>query len=150
HGIIADLWGPVVGRRNDSYLMRSISMKARLREAQVGNPVQYYAYRETAYAVLSHVKKGFNISAAGDTEAQNCGNEKHECVYGKVCHLWGFLQYRRNLKLRQNPTGGLYLVGALLTNIRTCKYSSQGTESYHEIPPSVEAYFKLQDHISEF
>ncbi|CAM9633966.1 unnamed protein product [Discosporangium mesarthrocarpum] len=63
-----------------------------------------------------------------------------EHALGKACNLWGFLDHKRNLKLWQNPAGDLDLVGALLTNIDTCKYGSQVTDSYREILPSVEAY----------
>ncbi|CAN0110768.1 unnamed protein product [Discosporangium mesarthrocarpum] len=66
----------------------------------------------------------------------------------KVCNLWGFLDHKRNLKLMQNPVGDLYLVGVLLTNIHTCKYRSQVTEYYSELPPFVEAYFQLHGHSS--
>ncbi|CAM9239686.1 unnamed protein product [Discosporangium mesarthrocarpum] len=68
NGIIADLWGPVVGSRHEGCLMIS-SLDARPREVQVGNHVQYYAYGDTAYAVLSHVKHGFKTSAPGLSEA---------------------------------------------------------------------------------
>ncbi|CAM9924580.1 unnamed protein product [Discosporangium mesarthrocarpum] len=75
NGIIADFVGPVVGRRHDGYLMRRSSLNARLREAQVGNPVQYHAYGDTAYAVLSNVKRGFKNWAAGLSETQTVENE---------------------------------------------------------------------------
>ncbi|CAN0264141.1 unnamed protein product, partial [Discosporangium mesarthrocarpum] len=60
-------------------------------------------------------------------------------AFGKACDLWSFLDHKRHLKLRQNPVGDLYLVGALLINIHTCKYGRQATQSYYEIPPSMEA-----------
>ncbi|CAM9600859.1 unnamed protein product [Discosporangium mesarthrocarpum] len=51
NGIIANLWGPVFGHRPDGYFMRRSSLNGRLKEAQGGNPVQYYAYGDTAYAI---------------------------------------------------------------------------------------------------
>ncbi|CAN0398347.1 unnamed protein product [Discosporangium mesarthrocarpum] len=39
-----------------------------------------------------------------------------EDAFGKACNLWRFLDHKRHLKLRQNPVGDPYLVGALLTN----------------------------------
>ncbi|CAM9490754.1 unnamed protein product [Discosporangium mesarthrocarpum] len=113
-GITADLWGPVVGRRHDGYLMMRSSLNARLREAQADNPVQYYAYGDTAYAVLSHVKRGFKT--AGLSKAQTMENDSIsvegvgvEHAFGKVCNLWEFLDHKRDLKRRQNPVGDLYL-----------------------------------------
>ncbi|CAN0407158.1 unnamed protein product [Discosporangium mesarthrocarpum] len=103
NGIIVDLRGPVVKRCHDSYIIRS-SLNARLREEEVGNPVQYHSFCDTAYAVLSYVKGRFKNS--GWTQrGPNCGKQKHEPVEhasGEVCNLRGFFDHKMKSKPRQN------------------------------------------------
>ncbi|CAN0296416.1 unnamed protein product [Discosporangium mesarthrocarpum] len=108
---------------------------------------------------LSHLDNIRGIQELGSWTqvGPNCGKGKHGCVLGrcgirigkKRANLWGFLDYVRDLKLLQNPVGDLYLVGGLFTNIHTCKHDSQVGESYREIPPSMETYFKLHGHSSD-
>ncbi|CAM9644407.1 unnamed protein product, partial [Discosporangium mesarthrocarpum] len=149
NGPIDDLWGPTAESRHGDYLMRRSRLDDRLRDAQEGNPTHYYAYGDTAYAVMSHVKRGFKQSAAGLQPESIAGKGRSECALtlgGKVCNLWGFLYRRRNLKITQNPVGDIHLVGVFLTNIRTRNHGSQVTEYCCEFPPSVEAYFRLYGH----
>ncbi|CAN0444018.1 unnamed protein product [Discosporangium mesarthrocarpum] len=94
NGVDAHLWGPAVGRRHGGYLMSRSSLNARLRDAQVDNPVQHYAYGDTAYAVFSHMNRGFMNSATGLSEDQTVENENMsvrsvgvENPIGKPCNF---------------------------------------------------------------
>ncbi|CAM9720445.1 unnamed protein product [Discosporangium mesarthrocarpum] len=135
--------------------MRRSRLNDRLRDAQEGNPTQYYAYGDTAYAAMSHVKRGFKEMVAGLSQSQSQENEAMsvcglgvEHMFGKVCNLWGFLDHKRTLKLKQYPVGELYLVGVLLVNIHICRYGRHATECYHELPPSMKACFQLHSRSS--
>ncbi|CAM9400872.1 unnamed protein product [Discosporangium mesarthrocarpum] len=107
--------------------MRGSRLNDKLRDAQEGKPTQDYAKWDTAYAVMSLVKSGFKLKAAGLSHNQSEGNkDKSVCGIGVentlriVCNLWGFLDHKRNSKLVRKPVGDLHLLGVLLTNIRTC------------------------------
>ncbi|CAM9599079.1 unnamed protein product, partial [Discosporangium mesarthrocarpum] len=130
--IIADLWGPTVGRHQDGYLMRS--MHDKLRNPQEGNPTQYYVHGDTAYAGIQEMAAGLSQSQSQENEAMSVCRVGVGNPLGKVCKLWGFLDHKRNLKLMQSPIGYLFLVRVLLTNVHTGVYGSRVTEYYREPP----------------
>ncbi|CAM9330748.1 unnamed protein product [Discosporangium mesarthrocarpum] len=127
--------------------MRRSRLNNRLRDAQEGNPTQYYAFEDTAYATISHVKRESSKRARDNprkTKTLVSKARSQKCV----CNLWEFLDHKRSLEFIQNPVCDPHPVGVLLTTIHTCKYGSQVIEYYCELPPSVKAYFQLHGHIS--
>jgi hypothetical protein len=150
NGIISDLNGPFSGRRHDSYLMTESQLNGRLANAQAGNASQYKAFGDKAYAILSHVSRGWQ--GVGLTARQQADN-KHmsacriaiEWAFGNVLNLWAFVDYKKNQKLFQQPVAKLYLCAALLTNFHTCLYGSQVAEHFNVSPPTLEEYSSMLD-----
>ncbi|CAM9934538.1 unnamed protein product, partial [Discosporangium mesarthrocarpum] len=114
-------------RRHDGNFMGRSRLIDRLRYAQEGNPTQYYACGDTVHAVMPHLKRDSSRRQLGSGRV----NRRIKNAFGKVCNLWGPLDHQRNLTLKQNPVGDVFLVGMLLTNIYTCKYGSQVTVTYY-------------------
>ena len=63
-----------------------------------------------------------------------------ECGFGKICQLFAFLDFKKNLKLLLRPISKYYLVAVILVNCHTCLYGSQ-TAAYFDLdPPMLETY----------
>ncbi|CAM9815990.1 unnamed protein product, partial [Discosporangium mesarthrocarpum] len=105
--------------------MRKSRLNDRLRDAQEGNRAQHYAYGDTHSTMLMGTlpmqSSGLSQSQSQENDDMSiCDLRAENAFRGRVCNLWGFLDYKRNLKVMQNPVGELYLVGEFLTNIHTC------------------------------
>ena len=62
--MIVDIFGPIAGRRHDSYVLDESCFNERSAEAQQGQPVQYKYYADKGYFVQSHgyaAYKGKNL-----------------------------------------------------------------------------------------
>ena len=47
-----------------------------------------------------------------------------EWAFGDITNFFAFLDFKKNLKICLSAVGKMYLMCALLTNARTCLYSS--------------------------
>lgn len=147
--MIGDMYGPQPGRRHDSHLLRKSQLNTRLEVVQEGNDFQGVVYGDAAYAVLSHVDRGFR--GANLSQAQKAYNTAlsgvRVCVewqFGVIAERFPFLDFRKNLKLLLSPIGKYYTVAALLVNAHTTLYGCK-TSSYFDMqPPSLEEYFQCE------
>jgi hypothetical protein len=140
-GLVALLYGPIVGSRHDSYMLRESGLLVKLRVnmpegPQYQNPV-YSLYGDPAYPQSYHLYGGFRNSQPGSPEAQwNTKMSKvRECVewlFKEIVQQWSFLDFRSSMKILKCPIAQYYTVGAFLTNIRCCCYGSQ-TSAYFEV-----------------
>ncbi|XP_015772316.1 PREDICTED: uncharacterized protein LOC107350588 [Acropora digitifera] len=105
NGMIANLYGPVEGKRHDA-------------------------------GMLTNAQKAFNPSMSSVRIAV-------EWVFGDIVNYFGFLDFKKNLKIGLSPVGKIYCVCALLRNALTCLYGSS-TSSFFELqPPSIHDYFQV-------
>lgn len=146
NGFIMDMFGPVSGRRHDATVLRLSRLNARLAAAQHDELRQYSVYGDSAYPVLSHVRRGFKGSNL--TPGQREHNRQMSSVrisvewsFGKIVQLWGFVDYRKNLKLLLQPIGLYYMNAAILTNAHTCLYGSLTGERMDVRQLSLNQYF---------
>jgi hypothetical protein len=145
-GIIGSLFGPVDGRRHDSFLLAQSGivpqMEARFYDG-LGQPL--YIYGDPAYPLRRHLMvpfKGQNL-----TPARRLCNKKmsqvRQCVewgFAKIILNFAFLDFKKNLKLNLQSVDKYYMVGALLTNCHTTLYGSQTSDYFGLEPPSLEEY----------
>ena len=96
NGMIGDMWGPAPGRRHDSYLLRKSQLNTRLVALQEGKPFQGKVYGDAAYAILSHVDRGYR--GANLTNAQKAYNTELSRVrisvewqFGKIVQLFALV-----------------------------------------------------------
>lgn len=77
NGMLMDAWGPVSGRRHDSYLLRVSELKPRLAAVQDPHQPQMKVYGDAAYRLLSHVRRGFKgVNLTEEQRAFNQANSK--------------------------------------------------------------------------
>ncbi|CAN0570154.1 unnamed protein product [Laminaria digitata] len=125
--MIGDMYGPVPGRRHDSYLLHKSQLNERLFVLQEGKAFQGKVYGEAAYPVLSHVDRGFR--GANLTAAQRAYNKESSRVrisvewqFGKIVQIFPFVDFKQNQQLMLSPVAKFYMVAALLTNAHTTCY----------------------------
>ena len=148
NGLIANLYGPMAGRRHDSALLHASGVQAYMQQNMIspdGQPMCIYG--DPAYPLTAHVKRphrGQHLTPqeqAFNTAMSMSG--VRQCVeweFGKVVRLWAFLDFEKNLKLFLSPVGKLYMVGVLLTNCHTCLHGSETSQYFQLNPPSLEEY----------
>ncbi|CAM9415612.1 unnamed protein product, partial [Hapterophycus canaliculatus] len=141
NGMLIDAWGPVSGRRHDSYLLCVSRLNDRLAEVQGPDSPQMKVHGDAAYPLLSHVRRGFRGSNLTDGEnALNQANSKMRiCVewgFGKVVNLFPFCDSRKNQKLFLQPVARCYINACVLTNAHTCLRGSQ-TGVYFGVPAPI-------------
>ena len=80
NGLIADLHGPVPGRRHDAFVLNDSTLNERLANVQAESNIQYKAYGDATYPNLSHIERCFR--GANLTPAQREYNRALSLKYG--------------------------------------------------------------------
>ena len=68
--------------------------------------------------------------------------EAVEWGFGKIVQIFGFLDYKKNLKILKQEVADYYKVGAILTNCHTALYGSQVSEFFECDPPTLAQYLE--------
>ncbi|EGZ22266.1 hypothetical protein PHYSODRAFT_489016 [Phytophthora sojae] len=148
-GLFIDFYGPTVGRRHDSWLLRQSGLLERLlRVLHHDGELPYCIYGDPAYPLKPTLHVGFKGSNLSDTQkAFNAAMSKVrvavEWGFGGIIRLWPFLVLRLSQRLYLSPVGKRYLVGVLLTNFRNCSNPNQISKLFSIKPPSLEEYLSL-------
>ena len=148
NGLIANLYGPVVGKRHDSGMLGESGLLGELQRHSFsprGQPLCVYG--DPAYPISIHLQgpfKGARITPLQReyNSAMSKVRTSVEWAFGDISNYFAFLDFKKNLKICLSAVGKMYLVCALLTNARTCLYNSL-TSSYLGLdPPELELYFQ--------
>jgi hypothetical protein len=141
NGLIFNLFGPISGRRHDSFMLAESNL---LQKFENQMPT-YCVYGDPAYPHRPQLQcgyRGHNLTL--EQKEFNKRMSMHrvvvEWVFGKIVSLFAFLDFKKNLKLYLQPVGKLYIIGALLTNCHTCLYVSQTSEKFNINPPTLKQY----------
>ena len=148
NGLIANMFGTIEGRRHDSGMLTESGLLPQLEQHMTmadGNV--YSLYGDPAYPLKPHLIapfRGANLSAQERlfNKRMSAVRTSVEWNFGKVVTLFGFLDFKRNLKLYLQPVAKYYLVGALLTNCHTCLYGNETSSFFGVDPPVLEAYLQ--------
>ena len=136
NGMLAQVWGPVDGRRHDAHLFQISQINGKLAcLSQVSGSV-INAHGDSAFPASSHTMKG------GGWEM----NRKRICVewtIGKIVQQGASLDMSAHQQIYLNRPGALYLVGCLLTNFHTCVYGSQTGLYFSCKSPTLESYMRM-------
>ena len=147
NGLIADLYGPMEGRRHDAALLEESTLLQRTEQHQkfqnhalYGDPA--YPLRPNLFvpfrgAVLTEEQQQFNRSMSHVREVVEWG-------FGDIVQLFAFLDFKKNMKLFLQPVGKMYIVGALLVNCHTCLYGNKTSQYFNLDPPALEEYLNGQ------
>lgn len=145
NGLIANMFGPLPGRRHDAFMLSVSGLLSKLDSLtrQVGSP--FVIYGDPAYPISSTILapyKGSSLTA----QQQQFNTEMSrvrvsvEWAFGKVLQYFSYLDFKRSNKILLQPIGKYYLVATLLINCHTCLYGSQTSTFFKTSPPSLEDY----------
>jgi nuclease HARBI1 len=148
NGIMPMPYGPVLGRRHDSYMLERSRLVRVLRRMSRKLGRIYCGYGDPAYPqslwllgpfrhrMLNHAEAGFNTRMSA-TRIPN------EWGFGKVRANWAYLDYHKGMRPYMNDLARYWPVANILTNCHTCCYGSQTSAYFQVEPPSLRAYVAM-------
>jgi len=147
NGLIANMFGPMEGRRHDCALLRESGL---LQDLQVHSIDQFgrnlCIYGDPAYPIRPQLMCPFR-GARITNEQQEFNRSMSkvrisvEWIFGDILNYFKFLDFKKNLKIGLSAVGKMYLVCALLHNARACLYQNSTSTFFNVEPPSLEEYF---------
>lgn len=143
NGMIANLYGPEVGRRHDSYMLKQSKVLEDFQQ-HLGAE-DYYIYGDSGYPMKRHLITPYLGSALTDEQIQfNVTMSKMriavEWEFGDLYEQFAFLSFKYNHKIFIQQVAKCYLVSTILKNCRTCLYGSQTSQYFNCSPPTLEEY----------
>ena len=150
NGLIANMFGPVEGRRHDAFMLGMSGLSDQLQQFNQPNGEPYVIYGDPAYGLSRNILAPFR-GACLTAEQQEFNKSMSrvrisvEWGFGKICQYFAFLDFKKNQKVLLRPIGKYFLVASVLINCHTCLYGSL-TSTYFDVnPPSLETY--LSNHL---
>ena len=146
-GMIANMFGPVEGRRHDSAMLAMSNLLPQLQQNSIDtNGNLMCIYGDPAYPVRAQLLSPFPL--AHITPAESAWNQSMssvrvavEWVFGDIINYFKFIDFRNNLKIGLSPIGKMYLVCALLKNARTTLYGNLTGMTFDVDSPVITDYF---------
>ncbi|XP_066928992.1 uncharacterized protein [Clytia hemisphaerica] len=147
NGLIANLFGPMEGRRHDCALLNASGLLQDLQNFSndpAGNPLCIYG--DPAYPIRAHLIAPFggaqlnNAQKTFNTSMSTC-RIVVEWVFGDIINYFKFMDFKKNLKIGLSPIGKMYIICALMHNARSCLYPNTTSNYFDVSPPRVEDYF---------
>ena len=147
NGLVANLFGPVEGKRHDSAMLARSGLYDKLQQLDVlanGNPVCIYG--DPAYPHRPQLQAPFK--GAWLTPEQQEWNKAMssvrvsvEWIFGDIVNYFKYLDFKKGLKIQLSAVGKMYITCTLLHNARCCLYGSLTSDFFDIEPPSIEEYF---------
>lgn len=130
-GLISHFFGPVEGRRNDSYLLNESNLFRKLEQnahTADGTPLQLYG--DPAYSVNRYLLSPFQgVRVNANQRAWNKEMSKVRIVvewaFKEVVNLCSFIDYPRNQKHLLQPVGIQFRVAVILHNAHVILHHPQ-------------------------
>lgn len=144
HGLIANLFGPIEGRRHDAGILRLSGLLGELDTMKDTAGNNMCIYGDAAYPLNKCLMTPFKGVITDEEKLFNKRMSKVrvtvEWSFGKIISLFAFLDFKKNNKLLLQPVGKYYVVGTLLCNCHTCLYGSETAAFFSLTPPDLEYY----------
>ena len=145
--MIANLFGPIEGRRHDSYMLRESGLLHELEQYSYdveGNSLCIYG--DPAYPIRAHLQspfKGNNITQEQEAYNRSMSSVRVsvEWLFGDIVNNFKFIDFKKNQKIGLSAIGKMYLISGLLTNAHTCLYGNITSILFGLDPPTVMQYF---------
>ena len=139
------MFGPIEGKRHDAFMLGVSGLSNKLNRLQKPNGEPYVIYGDPAYGLTRNILAPYRGAQITDDrqEFNSKMSKLRVCVewgFGKICWLFAFLDFKKNLKILLQPIGKYFLVATLLTNCHTCLYGSQTGKFFELDPPTLESY----------
>ena len=139
-GLFACLFGPVNGKRHDSYMLRVSRLLVRLNEIMPYQGNMYALYGDPAYPQFPYLYGGFKLPREGSVQAafntaMSAVREVVEWNFKDIVVNWAYLDWKAGMKIFEKPVAKYYVVAAFLCNCRSFYYENQtsnyfGAETY--------------------
>ena len=146
NGIIAHLYGAVKGRRHDAHILSKSRLISKLEKKFLNCEKAPYIYGDPAYPLRKVLMVPFKGRCSRSQQRLNQKMSKiREAVewgFGKIIQIFGFLDYKKNLKILKQQVSKHYKVATILCNCHTAIYGSQVSEYFECQPPTLEEYLK--------
>ena len=147
NGLMANMFGPVEGRRHDSGMLVDSGLLQELSHysfAPDGTPLSVYG--DPAYLLRVHLQgpfKGGHLTAAEQqfNKAMSQVRVSAEWLFGVIVNYFASLDFKKNFKIGLSPVGKMYIVCALLRNAHSCLYQSSTWKFFGIDPPQIQDYF---------
>ena len=145
NGLVANLYGPVEGRRHDAVLFRESKLANKIENLIHYDGSPLVVYGDKAYPLCSSVITPFRGVCLSDEEKQfnlkmNSCRIAVEWAFAKLAANFSFVKYAPNQKVYLQPVAMYYKLATLLTNCHTCLYGSQVSDYFGVAPPNLEDY----------
>ena len=129
--MIANLFGPVEGRRQDSALLAMSGLLNQLQERSFSPSGQALCiYGNPAYphrVQLQHPfgrRPGLTPEEEAFNQSMSSVRVSVEWVFGDILNYFKFVDFKKNLKIGLSAVGKIYTVSALLRNTMTCLHGN--------------------------
>ena len=129
-GLVANLYGPVEGRRHDAGMLKESGLLNILqRRAVTPTGAILCIYGDPAYPLRPHFMGPYrdNPLTPQMREFDKAMSEVRvsvEWLFSDIAESFKFIDYKKNLKLGMNAVGKQYIVSVLFRNILTCLYGN--------------------------
>lgn len=148
NGLVANLFGPVEGKRHDSSMLVLSGLMPILENFSIGpNLERLCLYGDPAYPLRWYLQAPFR--GAQITAEQNEFNKSMskvrvsvEWLFGNIIETFKFSDFKKSQKVGLSCVGKMYRVSALLTNAHTCLYGNNCSDYFQLQPPLLEDYFQ--------
>ena len=148
NGLVANLYGPVEGRRHDDFMLQMSGLLPQLEQYSFSpNGQALCIYGDPAYPHRVHLQCPYERRVPL-TEEQQLFNESMsqvrvsvEWVFGDIVNYFKFTDFKKNLKIGLSSVGNIYTVCALLRNALTCFHGSNTSAYFDMQPPALNEYF---------
>ncbi|XP_028410552.1 uncharacterized protein LOC114533250 [Dendronephthya gigantea] len=147
NGIIANMFGPVEGKKHDAGMLADSGLLNDLENhafSADGEPMCIYG--DPAYPLRVHLQAPFR--GAVMTPAMEEFNRSMSTVrvsvewaFGEVVRSFKCLDFKSNLKLGLSCVGKMYLVSAIIQNALSCLYGNITSTFFDLNPPTIQEYF---------
>ena len=148
NGLVANLFGPVEGKRHDTAMLAQSGLLPLLNQhARAPDGSVLCIYGDPAYPLRPQLQTAFKGAHVTDLQKQwnkamNATRASVEWVFGDIVNYMKFLDFHKNLKIQLSAVGKMYIVCVILQNARSCFYGSVTSEFFDCQPPNIENYFQ--------
>ena len=147
NGLIANLYGPVEGKRHDSSMLVMSGLLDQLGQYSFSpNGDILCIYGDPAYPLRRQLQAPFRnaVLTQDQTDWNKCMSKVRvsvEWLFGDIINYFKFLDFKKNLRNGLSAVGKMYISCALIQNAHTCLYGSTTSQYFRMDPPTIHEYF---------
>lgn len=148
NGLIANLYGPVEGKRHDSAMLAQSQVLTQLQNHSFGpNGNVLCIYGDPAYPIRQQLQcpfRGARLTAIEKEWNKSMSKVRVsvEWIFGDIVNYFKFLDFKKNLKIGLSAVAKMYVTCALFHNARACLHGTITSKFFDINPPAINDYFQ--------